>query len=78
MEEIVIPPKTAVGETRSRAHRSQKEYARNMLANILSSVRFLARQGLALRGDGNDADSNLIQLLKMQDQDNPDILKVAD
>ena len=46
-----------------------------MLAKILSSVRFLARQGLALRGDENDTDSSLIQLLKMQGQDNPDILK---
>ena len=46
-----------------------------MLAKILSSVRFLARQGLALGGDGSDADSNLIQLLKLKGQDNPEMLK---
>lgn len=34
-----------------------------MLLLILSSVRFLARQGLALQGDGSDASANLIQLL---------------
>ncbi len=34
-----------------------------MLLLSLSSVRFLARQGLALRGDGSDASANLIQLL---------------
>ena len=46
-----------------------------MLAKIIFGVRFLARQGLALYGDGNDEDSNLVELLKMQVEDNPDILK---
>ena len=53
VEEVVTLPKTTenVGETLSRAHKLEKEQARDMLAKILSSVRFLARQGLALRGD---------------------------
>ena len=77
MEVVVTLPKTTkdIGESLSRAHRLEKEHARNMLAKIISGVRFLARQGLALRGDGKDEDSNLVQLLKMQGEDNPDILK---
>ena len=41
-----------------------------MLQMILSSVRFLARQGLALRGDGSDVSSNLTQLLNVRAEDN--------
>ena len=44
-----------------------------MLTIILSSVRYLARQGLALRGGGDDAESNLIQLLQLRAEDNPNI-----
>ena len=49
-----------VGEQLSRAHRAEKEQARDMLRLILTSVRFLSRQGLALRGDGSNASANLI------------------
>ena len=45
-----------------------------MLQMILSSVRFLARQGLALCGDGSDVSSNLTQLLNVRAEDNPKIL----
>ena len=34
-------------------------------------TRFLARQGIALRGDGNENDSNFIQLLKLRGLDDP-------
>lgn len=53
---MVTLPKTTkdVGEQLDRAHKAQKEKARDILLLILSSVRFLARQGLALRGDGSD------------------------
>lgn len=38
-----------------RAHQTQKEHARDMLSLILSSVRFLARQGLDLKEEiGSD------------------------
>jgi hypothetical protein len=36
---------------------------------VLSSTQFLARQGLAFRGDGDEQDSNYIQLLKLRGQD---------
>ena len=50
VEVAVTLPKTTkdVGEQLSRAHRADKEQARDMLRLILSSVCFLARQGLAL------------------------------
>ena len=63
-----------VGEQLSRAHRAEKEYARDMLRLIKSSLRNLARQGLALRGDGSDESSNLIQLLRLLAENNPQVL----
>ena len=36
---------------------------------LLSNVRFLARQGLPLRGDGDECDSNYLQLLKLRGDD---------
>ena len=68
-------PKTTpdVGELLSKAHKKEKETARDMLRIILSTVRYLARQGLALRGD-NDAESNLIQLLHLRAEDNPQLI----
>ena len=59
----------------SSTHKAEKEEARNVLQMILSSVPFLARQGLALRGDGSDASSNLSQLLNMRAEDNTQILQ---
>jgi hypothetical protein len=53
VEAMITLPKTTsdVGELLSKAHKEEKELARDMLRSILSSVRYLARQGLALRGD---------------------------
>ena len=39
-----------------------------MLIKILSCLQLLARQGLPIRGDGDDSDSNFIQLLKISGQ----------
>ena len=69
-------PKTTkdVGEQLNEASKSEKEQARSMLRLILSSIRFLARQGLALRGSGSDESANLIQLLRLRGEDDPNIL----
>ncbi|XP_033123564.1 zinc finger MYM-type protein 1-like [Anneissia japonica] len=77
VEVVLTLPKATkkVGELQNGAHSVQKEKARDMLLLILSSIRFLARQGLALRGDGSDASSNLIQLLTLRADDQPDILQ---
>ncbi len=48
---ITLPKSTPdVGELLSSIHKNEKEEAINVLKTIISSVRFLARQGLALRG----------------------------
>ena len=55
-----------------------QEYAREMENNrkmILSCIQFLARQGLPLRGDGDEIDGNFLQLLKFQGQDDDVMLE---
>jgi len=46
-----------------------------MLLKILSSINYLARQGLALRGDGDEADSNFLQLLQLKAEEDPMVLE---
>ena len=41
----------------------------NESMQILETLQFLGRQGLALRGDENDENSNSIQLLKLRSKD---------
>lgn len=41
----------------------------------MSSIRFLCRQGLALRGHHDESDSNLKQLLRMKAEDDPVLLE---
>ena len=68
----------------SSAHAQQKAENREMLKIILSSIRFLGRQGLALRGHfkaaddegvGGEVDSNFVHFLKTRAEDNPKLLK---
>ena len=75
VEAIIILPKTSgdVGELLNQTHKSEKENARRMLDISLTSVRYLARQDLALRGDTSE-ESNLVQLLCLQAKDNPPLL----
>ena len=64
---ITLPATTRdIGEQLSHQHTIQKEKNRDALYQIFSSVKYLGRQGLALRGDGNEKDGNLIQLLLMK------------
>ena len=46
--------------------------ARENLTKIVTSVMFLAKQGLAIRGHGND-EGNLLQLLHLRSSDCPDL-----
>ena len=39
------------------------------LLKLISNIRFLNRQGLALHGDGNEEDSNFMQLMKLCAED---------
>ncbi len=52
---------------------SKKKRITQCLLKILSNVQFLARQGLPLRGDGEETDSNFTQLLKLRGLDDPRI-----
>ena len=61
-------------EMLSSQHVKEKAENRQMLLKILSSLRFLARQGLALRGSGGGEDSNFIQLMKLRGMDDSRIL----
>ena len=45
-----------------------------MFRKILQNLRFLARQGLSLRGHGDGSDSNFIQLLRLRAFDSPAVL----
>ena len=57
----------------STAHGAEKALNREMLRRILQNIRFLARQGLALRGGGDGEDSNFTQLLRIRAFDCPDV-----
>jgi hypothetical protein len=50
----------------------QMKDARTALMKIISSVQFLCKQGLAVRGH-TDSDSNLTQLLKLRSEDIPEV-----
>lgn len=62
---------TVTAQISSKA-RGDQLLAQNALLCIISSVRYLAQQGLALRGKEGD-DGNLIQLLELRASDNGDI-----
>ena len=52
-----------VAELQSAEHTAQKTLNRHMFMILLNNLRFLVDQGLALRGDGDEFNSNFIQLL---------------
>ena len=56
-------------EMLSSQHAKEKADSWHMLYKILSNVRFLARQGLPLRGSGQGDEGNFIQLLKLRGTD---------
>ena len=69
---ITIPATTKdVGEQLSKQYSQEKATNRRMFLKILSSVRYLARLGLALRGDGDEQDGNYLQLLQLKGEDDP-------
>ena len=59
-----------IGEQPSQQHAAQKVKNRQALYQSLSS---LGRQGLAIRGDGNESDGNFQQLLQMKAMDDPNL-----
>ena len=74
VEVVVTLPATTrnVGELLSRQYTVQKQNNRQALYQIMKCIRFLSRQGLALRGNKDESDGNLRQLLfhKAEDDTN--------
>ena len=64
-----LAKKADIGEILSKQHALEKSSNRIYLLKVLSSLRFLARQGLPLRGDGDERDSNFYQLLLLRGDD---------
>ena len=56
-----------VGEMLSHTLTVEKNH--ECLHKLLSNIRFLARQGCAIKGDQNESDSNFTQLLKLREDD---------
>ena len=68
-----LASKVEVGDMLSKQAATEKQQNRQYLLKVLSSIRFLACQGLPLHGDGDDTDSNLHQLLVLRKEDYPAI-----
>lgn len=60
-----------VDEMLSSQHSQQKKENRDCLLKILLNLKFLARQGISLHGNGGDEDSNFMQLMKMYARGDP-------
>ena len=56
-------------------HALKKPMNRRILLTILQNLRFAARQGLPVRGDGAESNSNFMQLLHLRAEDNPSIVE---
>lgn len=54
---------------------TQRSEHRQCFLKVLSNVRFLARQGLALRGDGDESDSNFTSLLNLRSEDDSKLVE---
>ena len=70
MKMVTLPATTTdIAESLSVQHKQEKLERRQCFLKVLSNIRFLARQGLPLRGHGDESDSNFIQLMKLRGQD---------
>ncbi len=75
MDAVITVPQTSldVGVMLSKTHASEKLKNREYVFQVFHNIRFLARQGIALRGDGDEKDSNFMQLLMLCKINNPKI-----
>lgn len=72
---ITLPATTKdIGEQLVQQHAKERECNQRMWLKIISSIRYLARQGLAPRGNGDEEDGNFFQLLKLKGEDDPGLL----
>lgn len=73
---VVTLPRTTgdVGILLSSAYAAQQSVNRQCLLIIAQNIRFLSRLGIPLRGDGNESDSNFMQLLHLRTEDNQQLV----
>ena len=71
VEKLLTLPSTTrdIGELLSSAHAQEKAANRHCLLKVISSLRFLGRQGCAIRGHGDEIDGNFHQLMKLRGED---------
>ena len=67
-----------VGEMLSSQFVQEQTRNRRCMPTIAENLRFLSRQGIAIRGDGNEGDSNFHQLLLLRSADNPELAQWLD
>ena len=58
----------------SAAHALETRANQQYLLKLIQNIQFLARLGIAFRGDGDEKDSNFLQLLLLRSTDDPSIL----
>ena len=77
VEVVIHLPSTTkhIGIHLSQQYAMEMAKNRRMLLRIMTSIRFLARQALPLRGHNDDSDGNLIQLLKLQGGEDSKLLE---
>ena len=72
IEAVTLPIQCKdIAEQLSKQIASDKLDNRRCLLKIVSNVRYLARQGLAFRGNGDETNSNLLQLIKLRQDEDP-------
>ena len=58
-----------VGEMKSSQLAREPEERRENVIKLLWNARFLSRQGLGFRGDGDESDSNFVRLIHLRSED---------
>ena len=73
MDAVITLPKTTndIAEQLSSLHATEKQNNTKALMQILSTIKLLCRQGLPLRGDKDESDSNFMQLLLLKAELDP-------
>ena len=71
---VTLSSSVNIAESLSSELKREKYERRQCLLKIISNIKFLARQGLPLRGHGDESDSNFMQLMKLRAEDNAQII----
>ena len=67
-----------VGEMLSSQYALDKQNNRGYLLKVFQNIQFLSRQGIAMRGDLDESDSNFMQLLMLRGIDDPMIKQTVE